>query len=83
MHKTFLADSLTSPKPENSQPAPTPIEPHPETVKITITGSPTAVDAILRDLHSRRFAEFNDWCPPMPTGRPGEIIRVLLKRVWL
>ncbi|MBD0337586.1 MAG: hypothetical protein ICV62_19020 [Cyanobacteria bacterium Co-bin13] len=58
-------------------------EPRRETAKIAVTGSPNAVDAIIRDLHSRRFAEVNDWCPPMPTGRPGEIIRVLLKRLWL
>jgi hypothetical protein len=40
------------------------------------------VDEIVRDLHSRRFAEVNDWCPPMPTGKINEVIRVLLKRIW-
>jgi hypothetical protein len=62
--------------------APTP-DAHPETVRITVTGSPEAVQAIVQDLHGRRFAEVNDWCPPVPTGRVGEVMRVLLKKVWI
>lgn len=58
-------------------------EPHQEVVRITATGSPDAVKTVVHDLHSRRFAEANDWSPPVPTGRIGEVMRVLMKRIWL
>lgn len=58
-----------------------PSRPQHEVFRITVTGSPLAVQAIIHDLHSRHFAEVNDWCPPVPTGRVGKVMRVLLKRV--
>lgn len=64
------------------QPAPVP-QPHQETVRITVTSSPEGVKAVIHDLHSRRFAEANDWCPPVPTGKVGEVMTVLMKRVWV
>ncbi|NMF81833.1 peptide ABC transporter substrate-binding protein [Nodosilinea sp. P-1105] len=64
------------------QPAPVP-QPHQETVRITVTGSPEGVKAVIYDLHSRRFAEANDWCPLVPTGKVGEVMTVLIKRVWV
>jgi len=72
---------VKTPQPIEQQ-APTP-ESHQEIVRITITGSTEGVQAIIQDLHSRRFAEVNDWCPAVPTGRVGEVMRVLLKRIWL
>ncbi|WP_155524001.1 hypothetical protein [Nodosilinea nodulosa] len=59
------------------------LQPHQETVRITVTSSPEGVKAVIRDLHSRRFAEANDWCPPVPTGKIGEVMTVLMKRVWV
>lgn len=59
------------------------LQPHQETVRITVTSSPEGVKAVIHDLHSRRFAEANDWCPPVPTGKVGEVMTVLMKRVWV
>lgn len=74
------SESLTPSVAESITP---PSTSHPEVVRITVTGSPLAVQAIIHDLHSRHFAEVNDWCPPVPTGQVGQVMRVLLKRVWL
>ncbi|NJL85889.1 MAG: hypothetical protein HC886_07775 [Leptolyngbyaceae cyanobacterium SM1_1_3] len=48
-----------------------------------MSGSPAVVKAIIHDLHNRRFAEPNDWSLAVLTRKIGEVMRVLLKRVWL
>ena len=53
----------------------------PEPLRLTATGSPWAVQAFIKSLHHFDYAEPNDWSKPQPTGRPGEVIVVLIKKV--
>ena len=53
----------------------------PEPVRLTITGSPWAIQATIKRLHQLDYAEPNDWSKPQPTGRPGEVIVVLIKKI--
>lgn len=54
-----------------------------ETVKLSAVGSLAGIDVIRYSLHAKQFAEVNQWGYPQPTGKPGEYISVLFKRVWL
>jgi len=57
--------------------------PHNETVRHLLYGSPQAVQATIKNLHRRGYAEPNEWSRPMPTDRPGEVMRILTKTVWI
>ncbi|MEM7065846.1 MAG: hypothetical protein AAF572_22120 [Cyanobacteria bacterium P01_B01_bin.77] len=52
-----------------------------ENVRLIALGSLTVVRLTIQDLHSRRYAEPNDWSRPLPTGRPNEVVAILTKRV--
>ncbi|MEM1238278.1 MAG: hypothetical protein AAGI45_00405 [Cyanobacteria bacterium P01_H01_bin.26] len=55
--------------------------PEHETVRHLLLGSLTAVQRTILDLHSRRYAEPNDWSRPLSTGRPNEVMAILIRRV--
>ena len=52
-----------------------------ETVRLLALGSLTAVQLTIQDLHSKHYAEPNDWSRPLATGRPNEVMAILTKRV--
>ena len=52
-----------------------------EAVKIMVVGSPRAVIKIIHTLYRLGFAEVTAWSPPIPTAIPGEVMRVLVRRV--
>ncbi|MBE9070868.1 hypothetical protein IQ260_29975 [Leptolyngbya cf. ectocarpi LEGE 11479] len=52
-----------------------------ENVRLIALGSLTVVRLTIQDLHSRHYAEPNDWSRPLPTGRPNEVMAILTKRV--
>ncbi|MGD1853341.1 MAG: hypothetical protein ACFB2W_03740 [Leptolyngbyaceae cyanobacterium] len=52
-----------------------------ETVRHLLFGSLTAVRLTIQDLHSKHYAEPNDWSKPISTGRPNEVMAILTKRV--
>ncbi|MEM8614877.1 MAG: hypothetical protein AAGF93_22925 [Cyanobacteria bacterium P01_H01_bin.105] len=52
-----------------------------EPVRLIALGSLTVVRLTIQDLHSKRYAEPNDWSRPLPTGRPNEVMAILTKRV--
>ncbi|MGD1929259.1 MAG: hypothetical protein ACFB12_10135 [Leptolyngbyaceae cyanobacterium] len=52
-----------------------------EKVRIMVLGSPEGVDSIVKSLHKLRFAEMKEWSNPLPTGRAGEVMRILTKTV--
>ena len=83
MISSFQATDAKSEALQSLEQAAPALQPHQETVRITVTSSPEGVKAVIHDLHSRRFAEANDWCPPVPTGKVGEVMTVLMKRVWV
>jgi len=59
----------------------TPPEHGREKVRIMVLGSPEGVDSIVKSLHKLRFAEMKEWSNPLPTGRTGEVMRILTKTV--
>ncbi len=52
-------------------------------VRHVLFGPEAAVRLTISNLHRRGYAEPNDWCKPQPTGVPGEVMSVLIKRVPL
>ena len=52
-------------------------------VRHVLFGPEAAVRLTISNLHRRGFAEPNDWCKPQPTGKLGEVMTVLIKRVPL
>jgi hypothetical protein len=52
-------------------------------VRHVLFGPEAAVKLTISNLHRRGYAEPNDWCKPQPTGQPGEVMSVLIKRVPL
>ena len=52
-------------------------------VRHVLFGPEAAVRLTIANLHRRGYAEPNDWCKPQPTGKPGEVMSVLTKRVPL
>lgn len=58
-------------------------QPHRETVKILLIGSPQGVTNIIHTLHYLGFAEVGAWSPLQPTGNPGEVVSLLLRQLML
>ncbi|MGC1309163.1 MAG: hypothetical protein WA885_18205 [Phormidesmis sp.] len=54
-----------------------------EPVRHLLFGSLSAVQATIKQLHKRGYAEVNDWSQPISTGRPNEVMAILTKRVSL
>ena len=53
----------------------------PDKVRHLIFGTLNTLRFTIKDLHKRGYAEPNDWSQPLPTGRPGEMMAILTKRV--
>ncbi|MFG6102469.1 hypothetical protein D0962_29835 [Leptolyngbyaceae cyanobacterium CCMR0082] len=63
-------------------PAPEPLAEHQfEIVRHMLFGSLTSVHRTIQELHSKHYAEPNDWSKPMSTGRPNEVMAILTKKV--
>lgn len=65
-----------------AQPAPEPA-PQFEVVRHMLFGSPIAVHATIKQLHSLGYADPNDWSRLLATGRPNEVMAILTKKVRL
>ena len=52
-----------------------------ETVRHMVFGSLPGVQLTIQELHSKHYAEPNDWSRPMSTGRPNEVMVILTKKV--
>mgnify|MGYP001801156425 CR=1 FL=1 len=52
-----------------------------EDVRHLLLGSLTAVQRTILELHTRQYAEPNDWSRPLATGRPNEVMAILTRRV--
>ncbi|NEZ62901.1 hypothetical protein D0962_08915 [Leptolyngbyaceae cyanobacterium CCMR0082] len=53
----------------------------PDKVRHLVFGTLAAIQFTIKDLHKRGYAEPNDWSQPLTTGRPGEVMAILTKRV--
>ncbi|NJL02492.1 MAG: peptide ABC transporter substrate-binding protein [Spirulinaceae cyanobacterium SM2_1_0] len=54
---------------------------HQEIVRLHLIGSQRGIAIIQNQLHLCGFAEVNTWSRPQPTGKPGEYISVLIRRL--
>ncbi len=52
-----------------------------EPLRHMLLGSLGAVQATIKHLHKRGYADPNDWSQPLSTGRPNEVMAILTKRV--
>lgn len=52
-------------------------------VRHLLFGTPHTVHSTIRLLHNLGYAEPNDWSRPISTGKPGEVMAILTKRVVL
>ncbi|NEP19304.1 MAG: hypothetical protein F6J97_20825 [Leptolyngbya sp. SIO4C1] len=52
-----------------------------ETLRLIMLGRLPVVRAGITQLHQRGYAEPNDWSKPLPTGRAGEVMAILTKRM--
>ncbi|MBD0337311.1 MAG: hypothetical protein ICV62_17635 [Cyanobacteria bacterium Co-bin13] len=54
-----------------------------EELRHLLYGSLSAISSTINFLHKRGYAEPNDWCEPIPTGRRNEWMSILTKRIPL
>ena len=62
----------------DSTPSPTAAR---EQIRHLLLGTPSAVQGTIRLLHKLGYAEVNDWSRSISTGRAGEVMAILTKRV--
>jgi hypothetical protein len=63
-------DSLSGPTPEDSQ----------EVLRVLAIGSLDAVNSCVRTLYKLKYAYPGEWSQALPTGNPGEVMRILTRR---
>ena len=56
-------------------------QPHYDTIRHMLFGSPAAVHKTIKLLYKLNYAEPNDWSKPIPTGQPNEVVSVLTRKV--
>lgn len=54
---------------------------HQEKVRHLLLGSEAALQQVIQTLHVLGYTEVNHWTRPLPTGRPGEVMRILTKHL--
>ncbi|HEY9878865.1 MAG TPA: hypothetical protein V6D29_10440 [Leptolyngbyaceae cyanobacterium] len=52
-----------------------------EELRHMLFGSITCINSTIHFLHKRGYAEPNDWATPIRTGKEGEWMTILVKRV--
>jgi hypothetical protein len=57
--------------------------PSPEVLRLLAIGSLEVVNSCVLTLYSLGYARPEDWSQPLPTVNPGEVMRILTKRVML
>ena len=57
-----------------------PLAPGQEQIRILLISSPTWVTETIHELHSRGFANANDWSSLLPGANPSEVVSILTRR---
>lgn len=55
--------------------------PSPDVLRVLAIGSPQVVDSFVTTLFHLGYARPEDWSRPLPTVNPGEVMRILTKRI--
>jgi hypothetical protein len=58
-----------------------PAAPNADSIRVIVIGSPDAVDSFVATQHRLGVAEVLAWSPPLPTPHPGQIMRIMTKRL--
>lgn len=58
-------------------------QPAPDILRVLAIGSPPAVHSCVLTLYRLGYARPEEWSQPLPTVNPGEVMRILTKRVML
>ena len=56
---------------------------HQEKVRHLLLGSEAALQQVIHTLHVLGYAEVNHWTKPLPTARPGEVMRILTRHLMV
>ena len=75
-----FTNSAASPPSGDTPPISQPPVPHGQ-LRHLLFGTPEAVTSGIRYLHHVGYAEPNDWSRLLPTGREGEVMAILTKRI--
>ena len=85
--RRFLTDSQDSDSDAEDRPLPLilplympPLAPGQEQLRILLISSPVWVKETIHELHSRGFANANDWSNLLPGANPGEVVSILTRR---
>ena len=57
--------------------------PSPDILRLLAIGSPQVVESCVATLFQLGYARPEDWSRPIPTINPGEVMRIMTKRVSL
>jgi hypothetical protein len=58
-------------------------QPSPDILRVLAIGSPQVVHSCVLTLYRLGYASPEEWSHPLPTVNPGEVMRILTKRVML
>ncbi|MEO1094633.1 MAG: hypothetical protein AAFX01_07000 [Cyanobacteria bacterium J06638_28] len=58
-------------------------KPSPDILRVLAIGSPQVVHSCVLTLYRLGYAEPKEWSRALPTPNPGEVMRILTKRVML
>jgi len=58
-------------------------QPSPEVLRVLAIGSPPVVHSCVLTLYRLGYARSEEWSQPLPTVNPGEVMRILTKRIIL
>ncbi|MGB5915626.1 MAG: hypothetical protein WBG63_12235 [Phormidesmis sp.] len=80
-----IAPQSSAPAPAAAPDSPPPqLPPHEvsdDSIRHLLFGTLEAVQQTVHNLHSRGYAEPNDWSPAISTGRFNEVMKILIKRL--
>ncbi len=83
MSENFLPDDSQLESASVSVPASTNPDLGGESVKLIVVGSRKGVVKIIHTQYRLGFAEVTEWSPPSLTGKPGEVMSAMTRRVLL
>ncbi|WP_448269928.1 hypothetical protein [Nostoc sp. DSM 114159] len=76
----FLGKNLDTPTPKQSLQQQLPKR---EPIKHTLMGSPKAITSTIHHLQLIGYASVGDWSPLVPTGKPDEVMSILIRYILM
>lgn len=83
MSEEFIPGTDETPNLPASSNASTEPSPNRERIKVMVIGSHKGVANTIQSLYSRGFAQISEWSPLLPGPNPGEVMRILTRKLNL